>query len=301
MDIRQLEYFIAVCEQKSFSRAVDVLDISQPSLSRHMQQLEAELGLHLFRRTGRGIDPTPAGLRLLAHAQNITKAMRLAREDLSSFKAQDYGRIRLGLPPRVSRHIAPGLINDFRVAFPGATLNITEGLSVEMFEWLSKGRIDIALLYDPAPSELLHYHSVFREELVLAYSEAYRPVPPPVVQGRDLGGFPIVLPSAPNSIRALVDNACRELRISLQVVAEVDLVQSVGETTLQAQVCSILPKSEVEDPQHQGRFRYSQIENPAIVNNLVIAYPRAEARVNRLNDEVAKILHACIKTKWPGN
>lgn len=299
MDLRQLEYFITICEQKSFSRAVDVLDVSQPSLSRHIQQLEAELGVHLFRRTGRGVDPTEAGLRFLAHAQNIMREVRLAQEDMMDFREQTETRIRLGLPPRIARRLAPYLIEDFREAFPGARLNITEALSMDMFDWLSKSRIDIALLYDPPPSELLHYQLVHREELVLAYSEAYQPAPAPVVQGHELSGFPMVLPSAPNTIRALVEAACRQLNIHLQIVAEVDVVQSVGETTLQAQVCSVLPLSEVQDPRHGGRFRYSRIENPAIVNRVVIATPLAEARSHRLNEGVAELLHSNFRKCWP--
>ncbi len=301
MDFKQLEYFIVVCEQKSFSRAIEVLDISQPSLSRHIQQLEAGLGMHLLRRTGRGVEPTEAGLRLLTHAQTIARAVRTAREDLCTFRAQYEGRIRLGLPPRISRRLAPELIRCFREAYPGATLNITEGLSVEMFDWISKARIDIALLYDPQPSDLLHYRSVFREELVLAYSDRYQPAPGTVVQGRQLKDFPMVLPSAPNSIRALVDKACRDLGINLNIVAEVDLVQSVGETTLQAAVCSVLPKSEVQDPRHGGRFRYSTIEHPAIINNLVIASPVHEARINRLGEGVSDILHKLVAATWPGD
>lgn len=297
MDIRQLEYFIAVCEQKSFSRAVEILDISQPSLSRHIQQLEAGLGVHLFRRTGRGVEPTEAGMRLLLHAKNISKAIRQARDDLEGFRGQRDSKIRLGLPPRVSRRIAPDLVKGFREAFPRATLNITEALSVEMFEWLNKGRIDIAVLYDPPPTDLLQYRPVNREELVLAYSDAYHPIPPPVIQGYELANFPMVLPSAPNTIRALVDKACLELNISLQLVAEVDLVHSVGETTLRAEVCSVLPKSEVRDPRHQGRFRYSLIENPTIINSLVIASPNTEARLNRLTDDLAELLHTSITTR----
>lgn len=298
MDIKQLEYFIVVCEQKSFSRAVDVLHISQPSLSRHMQQLEAGLGLHLLRRTGRGVEPTEAGLRLLNHAQTIARAVRYAREDLGKYRAQCDGGIRLGLPPRIARRIAPELVKRFREAFPGATLNIKEGLSVEMFDWLSKSRIDIALLYDPPPSDLLRYRSIFREELVLAYSDTYQPAPPSRIQGSELQAFPMVLPSTPNSIRALVDKACAELNINLSIVAEVDLVQSVGETTLQAEVCSILPRSEVEDPRHQGRFRYAVIENPVIINDLVIASPVHEARINKLNDGVSDMLHGLVTETW---
>jgi LysR family nitrogen assimilation transcriptional regulator len=299
MDIRQLEYFLAICEQKSFSRAVDALDISQPSLSRHMQQLEAELGLHLFHRTGRGVEPTQAGLRLLTHAQKILRAMRDAREDMLGLRDHQVLGIRLGLPPRISRRIAPALVTRFRETFEGATLNVKEGLSVEMFDWLIKGRIDIALLYDPPPSDRISCRTVSREELVLAYSSTYAPAPPPVVQGTELGDFPLVLPSPPYSIRKLVDRACQELGISLNIVAEVDLVHSVGETTLQSEVCSILPQSEVLDPKHGGRFRYSRIEHPTILNNLVIATPADEAHVNRLCAGVSDLLHDCMAQAWP--
>ncbi|NYT38125.1 LysR family transcriptional regulator [Allopusillimonas soli] len=298
MDLKQLEYFIAVCEQKSYSRAVDVLGLSQPSLSRHVQQLEAEVGQHLLRRTGRGVEPTPAGLRLLNHARNIASAVHAAQDDMQSLRAQTGGRIRLGLPPRISRRIAPAVIKAFRATCAHAALNISEGLSREIYEWISKGRLDIALLYDPPASDLLHYQSVFREPLVLAYSRHYRPTPPDTIPVSLLGNLPLVMPGPPASIRMLVDDACRMLNINLNVVAEVDLVQSVVETTLQADVCSILPLSEVEDVRHRGRFRYSRIEDPVILNNLVIACPAAQDRRNRLNDGVARILRERMQVAY---
>src|SRR3546814_12386790 len=101
-----------------------------------------------------------------------------------------------------------------------------------MNEWLGKDRVDLALLYDPPPSTLVRFESVYREDLVLAYAKSCRPVPPPRVRARDLGRYPLVLPSAPNTIRALVDKTCRHLDVVLDIAAE-----EIGRASCRGRVC----------------------------------------------------------------
>src|SRR3546814_11400246 len=96
MNLKQIHYFIVVCEQRSFSRAVDILDIAQPSISRQIQLLESELQQHLLRRTGRGVEPTEAGLRFLSHAKSIQALAIHAKHDLLAFRSSRSEEHRVG-------------------------------------------------------------------------------------------------------------------------------------------------------------------------------------------------------------
>ncbi|WP_148087264.1 LysR family transcriptional regulator, partial [Pigmentiphaga humi] len=273
MDLKQLRYFIVVCEMRSFSRAGEVLGVSQPSLSRQIQTLEAELRHHLLARTGRGVEPTEAGLRFLEHARAIDALAQHARQDMRAFRSPAQDKVRLGMPHRVARRLAPQIVQAFRREHPGAALTLAEGLSSQMNEWLVKERVDIALLYEPPPSSMVRYESLYREDLVLAYGKTCRPEPPARVLARDLGRYPLVLPSAPNTIRALVDQTCKEVNVTLDIVAEVDVVHTILETMTEQSMYTIVPRSALSDMPGQDFLDFSAIAEPTIMNNLTLATP----------------------------
>src|SRR3546814_3729519 len=141
----------------------------------------------------------------------------------------------------------------------------------EMRDWLIKDRVDLALLYEPPPSVLMVCETIYREELVLAYPRALRPAPPRKVKVADLARYPLVLPSVPNTIRALVDSTCRDLNVELNVVAEVDVVHSIVETTARGNMFTIIPRSAITDHAGQDELGHSQIIEPTIRNNLTLA------------------------------
>lgn len=281
MNLKQIHYFIVVCEQRSFSGAVDILDVSQPSLSRQIQLLETELKQHLLRRTGRGVEPTEAGLRFLNHAKAIHKLAVHAKHDLHSFRVSQQDKLRLGMPPRIARRLTPHLLQEFRALFPQASITIAEGLSTELREWLIKDRVDLALLYEPSPSALMTCESIYREDLVLAYTKTCNPLPPAIIKVTDLDKYPLVLPSAPNTIRALVDSTCRSLNVQLDIVAEVDVVQTIVETTSHGNTFTVIPRSAISDIPGQAELAFSTIIDPPIKNNLALALP-----VNSVNAEL---------------
>ena len=142
--------------------------------------------------------------------------------------------------------LTPPLVQAFRREFPGASIAVAEGLSAQVREWLLAGRVDLALLYDPAPPQLA-CESLFREDLVLAAAPALGPRCR-TRRGQDLGAYPLVLPSPPNAIRTLVDSVCRAQGVRLQVAAEVDAVQTIVELAAQGDACAILPRSAARGP-----------------------------------------------------
>ena len=155
-----------------------MLDVAQPTLSRQVRLLEQELGQHLLYRNGRGVEPTEAGLRFVEHARALLALAERAREDLRSLRETPAGKVSVGLPPRIARVLTPPLVQAFRREFPGASIAVAEGLSAQVREWLLAGRVDLALLYDPAPSPQLACESLFREDLVLAAAPGARPALP---------------------------------------------------------------------------------------------------------------------------
>ncbi len=287
MDLRQLEYFVAVTEQGSFSRAAATLNLAQPSVSRQIALLEEELGQRLLERTGRGVTPTPAGHALLAHARVMLNAASQALSDLKEMHAEPVGRVVVGLPNRVAMGLSVALIKEFRQRFPNALLSVVEGLSLSLREGMIAGRIDLGLLFDPAPTPLLSYEQLMRERMMLVAPKAYRL--PAQVALATLANFPLVLPGSHNPIRSLVDAVLLPRRIALNVVAEVGAVHTALTVVEEGLACSILPDSALHLSRRPDEIQAAPIGPPAIRNQLVLAIPRARP-ATRLVAETAKLL-----------
>ncbi|OYD48124.1 LysR family transcriptional regulator [Acidovorax kalamii] len=287
MDLRQLEYFVAVTEQGSFSRAAASLNLAQPSVSRQVALLEEELGQRLLERTGRGVTPTPAGHALLAHARVMLNAASQALSDLKEMHAEPVGRVVVGLPNRVAMGLSVALMKEFRQRFPNALLSIVEGLSLSLREGMIAGRIDLGLLFDPAPTPLLSYEQLMRERMMLVAPKAYRLTEQVALS--TLANFPLVLPGSHNPIRTLVDAVLLPRRIVLNVVAEVGAVHTALTVVEEGLACSILPDSALHLSRRPDEIQAAPIGPPAIRNQLVLAIPRARP-ATRLVAETAKLL-----------
>lgn len=167
MELKQIESFVRVAELGSFTKAALALSIPQPLLSRHVRQLEVELHQNLLMRNGRGVTVTEAGLVMLEHGRGILHQVAVAQEELGSVRGALAGRVSIGLPPSLSKLVTVPLTMAFRQALPHAQLSLTEGFSVLMVESLRAGRLDMAVLYNPAPSPDLEMSLLHEDTLVL--------------------------------------------------------------------------------------------------------------------------------------
>jgi len=287
MDLKQLEHFVAVAEKGGVSRSAVAMNVSQPTISRHVGLLEQELGQRLLERNGRGVKLTDAGHALLVHAKVMLAAAAQARFEIKEMKSDPTGKVIIGLPHRVAMGLCVPLVQRFRQEFPNAMVSVIEGLSLALREDLIGGRIDLALLFDPAPTPLLKYEPLLRERLILISPPGTRL--PAQVSVQDLKNYPMVLPSSPNPIRNLVDAVLLPRKVSLNLIAEVGAVHSALALVERGVACSILPESAVTNSPSSGRVVQSLIGPPAMWNQLVLALPTARP-INRLTQQAVKLL-----------
>ncbi|MES2510543.1 MAG: LysR substrate-binding domain-containing protein [Pseudomonadota bacterium] len=291
MDLRRLEYFVAVAEAGSFSKAAATLVMSQPALSQQVAALEQETGQRLLNRTGRGVEPTEAGLALLLHARGIFELAERARADMRERQLTPSGRITIGLPPRVAHALTADLVERFRAQFPEAAISVEEGLSIRLREWLVAGRLDVAVLFDPPASPLLNIETVARESLVLMASTPL----PARIRLADVAALPLVLPSKPNSLRQLLESEAAPRGHLLKVVAEVDSIKTVLSLVARGVAATVLPASAIREWTHPTPPCMADIYSPIIRNRLCIAVPKARpaTRLSRSLVQLAREL--CVQ------
>ncbi|TCU94480.1 LysR family nitrogen assimilation transcriptional regulator [Paracandidimonas soli] len=290
MDLKQIRSFLVVAELRSVSRAVDVLGISQPSISRQIQLLESELRQHLLTRTGRGVELTEAGRQFLVHAREIDRMAHQAVQTMWAFSGNPLSRVRLGMPHRIARRMTHVIMRHFQERLPDTALTVAEGLSSEMTDWLLKGRVDVALLYEPPPSTLIQVETVHREDLVLVYQPGRHRMPERM-RVSSLANQSFVLPSMPNTIRALVNEAFAEAGVTLNVATEVDVVQTILETISQTELLTILPRSALTDLRGGQTLAFSELCEPTIRNRLCLALPVQTQGLKTLQ-EVTKLIRS---------
>ena len=143
MDLERLRIFQTVCEERSVSRAAVRLFRSQPAVSMQLATLEAETGARLLTRTGRGVEPTAEGLRLLACAAELFRAHDRLREAWSGEAGG--GDLRLAASDTVSRYLLPAVLRALVRRRPGVRLHLTQSVTPESQNLLRGGQVEIHL------------------------------------------------------------------------------------------------------------------------------------------------------------
>lgn len=271
MDLKRLEYFVAVVEAGGFSKAAAALHLSQSALSQQVAQLERETGHRLLTRNGRGAEATEVGFALLAHAKGIFSLADKARADLRERQKMPAGRITVGLPPRVAQALAGDLIESFRAEYPDAVISVAEALSIHLREWLISGRLDMAIVFDPPPSALLSYEVLAREPLVLVSDKTL----PHRVGLVEVASRTLVMPSKPNALRQLLEQEAHACGLSLRVVAEVDAVRTVLNLVARGVASTVMPVSGLQHTEQAAHLHTARIQAPIIRNRVVLAIARS--------------------------
>jgi DNA-binding transcriptional LysR family regulator len=142
MELRHLRYFVAIAEERSFSRAAERLWVAQPGLSSQTKRLEAELGVQLFERHSRGVDLTDAGALFLERARAAIVAADAAAAVGQDLQAGLAGTVRLGLATGARWHGTPALLDRFAREHPGVEVTVVEGHGGTLWRDVRDGRLD---------------------------------------------------------------------------------------------------------------------------------------------------------------
>jgi LysR family nitrogen assimilation transcriptional regulator len=296
MNLKQLEYFVQVAELGSFSKAALALDIAQPALSRQVRSLETELTQQLFLRNGRGVTLTDAGKRLFDHSVAVMQLMAHAREDLGANRDQPVGRVTIGLPPSMGRQLTVPLIDRFRKQLPAARLAIVEGLSTHIVEWVTTGRLDVGLVYNPEAQPGLDIAPLLHEPLGLvshAASKARRKAASPALPMKELPRYPLIVPERVHAMRRLLETQAGLAGIKLDIAWEVSSVPSIIDLVCAGYGHAVLTPSGVAASARSGELTLRRLIDPAPVSVLCLAIS-AHKRPTPLTQHTMRLLTALV-------
>lgn len=168
MNLRDLEYLVALAEHRHFGRAANACFVSQPTLSTQLKKLETHLGVDLIERGPRNVLLTPAGEKVVARARIILHEADGIRGIARQARDPRAGSLRLGIFPTLGPYLLPHVVPALHAAFPDLELLLVEEKTSVLSAQLADGRLDAAILAMPVDIDGLRVQPLFREDFLLA-------------------------------------------------------------------------------------------------------------------------------------
>jgi DNA-binding transcriptional LysR family regulator len=234
MELRHLRYFVAIAEERSFTRAAERLWVAQPGLSTQMRRLEAELGVQLLERHARGVDLTRAGELFLERARLAVAAAETAAATGRDLEAGVIGSVRLGVAGAADWHLTPRLLRRFSREHPGVELAVLAGYGATLWRELREGRLDALVAPKGHPSADLRTLELGSDPWVALIGTGHRLAGLGPVAAKELDGERIAVTGHRDG--AAFDRTVAELLAELGVT--VKLVTAAPGPALNAEVAA---------------------------------------------------------------
>jgi LysR family hydrogen peroxide-inducible transcriptional activator len=168
MNLRDLQYLVALAEHRHFGRAAEASFVSQPTLSTQIKKLEDELGVALFERMPRKVLLTETGREIARRARMVLAEVDEIKATAQRTRDPEAGTLRLGIFPTLGPYLLPHVIPLLRDRFPRLELLLTEGKTENIIHMLRDGSLDAGILALPLHEDSLHAEFLFEEPFVLA-------------------------------------------------------------------------------------------------------------------------------------
>ncbi|HEY4442390.1 MAG TPA: LysR substrate-binding domain-containing protein [Candidatus Elarobacter sp.] len=216
LSLRDLEYAVAVARERHFGRAAEACGVSQSALSEQVRKLEATLGLPLFERTKRKVEPTVRGLAILRQAEALLGDARRLLDDAHRSAEPLSGELRLGVIATLGPYYMPFVIALCRRHFPQMGLRLREATTNELLAALRRGDLDATLVALPVPPDGLVAEPLFFEPFRLACPSGHELAQRAQVEVRDLKRGPLLLMEDGHCLREQTLSLCDPGRLPSQ-------------------------------------------------------------------------------------
>ncbi len=296
MDLKQIQYFIALFEDGSVTRAAKRLNIVQPALSMQIAKLEDELHQSLFERGAHGMTPTAAGRLMYRLFLPIMRDLQHARMQLMQRDEIVTGHVSLGIIASVTETVLADALSRFHAQYPHVEVTVADGYSATFIDLVTGGQLDAALINRPRARLSLDSEPLLDEEMVLATGVAAGPALPSVIEFGQLQDLDLVLPTKRHGLRGVLDAAAQSADVLLAPRFEIDVLSAIVKLVENTRFATILPRIVVERSVQRGTMRAYPILAPRIVRHIVrISHPRrppgaaTEALIAIIADELRQV------------
>lgn len=223
----RLKVFKTVADRLSFTRAAAELFISQPAVTRHINELEKQTGERLFLRQGNAISLTDKGRLLLDHANRILSLYQQLDDAFAAGSGVYRGEIALGASTTISQYVLPPVLARFKARYPEIGISLYNGNTRQIERMVYEGRLDFGLIEGNATDRSLHYEPFMQDELVLVTSTAHTAWQREEIEPEALKTLPLVIREDGSGTLEVVERALAAHGIGRQ---DLDIRMQLGST-----------------------------------------------------------------------
>jgi DNA-binding transcriptional LysR family regulator len=244
MELHQLEYFIAVAEEASFTRAASRVHVAQPGVSAQVRRLESELGQPLLDRSGRSVRLTEVGTAVLPFARAALDAVANARLAVDELAGLVRGQVTVGMVSGCALPILAELLAGFHQAYPGVSIALTEENSDRLVELLNQGQLDLALIGAAGAATAGVETAVIADEELVAMVDSGHPLAASrTIDVAALRDVPLVSLPRGTGVRMALDAACAEAGFTPRIVLVASALSMVAQLAAQGLGLAVVPVS----------------------------------------------------------
>jgi len=270
MTLEQLAAFHLIAQLGSLSKAAKVSQQAQSLLSRRLSQLEEEWGDRLFYRTGRGVTLTEFGEKVYPYVKTLLADASRLQEQVIDASGVPTGAVHIGMVPSIAMELASMLYTDVKRLAPQVHLRITDGFSGQIDSLLAAGQLNAAVVSRYAPLHPEDEEKLGEVDSYLVGKAGLPILSKGTVRLQELHGVPLVLSSSNVGLRSVVEEQARLAGIRLNIVVEVDSLESVRSLCLDGSAYSILQYGSVRREVANGTLQAARIIEPSIARTIAL-------------------------------
>lgn len=267
MDFRQIEAYVNVIKQKSFSKAAHISNVKQPTISAHVNALEKEMGVKLIDRTHREARPTPEGQLFYDYAVNMINLRETALYLVKGFQNNIQGLIRIHSSSFPAEYILPGLIRNFVRLYPHVKFQIEQYDSRQVLKNMMENKAEIGFTGAKGSYEL-SYIPLFEDELVVIApgDHAYQDLPNDFVRVSEIAAYPLIFREQGSGTRKLTESVLMQDGVKpedLNIAVTVNNNAMVKRFVKYGMGIAVVSRCAIEE-EDERMFRILSIDNPGI-------------------------------------
>ena len=298
MDLGQLEAFLQVASQRSFSRAADTLRLTQPSVTARIQSLERDLGETLFERNGRGVTLTEAGTAFLPYAQRVLKALQDGRDAIQSLQELQLGTLRLGAAPTISTYVLPGLLKEFRSRYPGLEVSVRTEYSDQIAQMVLADEVQVGLERSISHPDVVTV-PLYADEVLLVASAGHPFAESGTASIEQVSEEPLIMFNRGSGYYTLVDNALRQAGVLVSPTMELDNMEATKKMVEEGLGIAMLPKVAVEREVRAGELRHIRVRGLTMPKRQIALIYRRGRPLSRAAEAFVRLLEERYRVKAP--
>jgi DNA-binding transcriptional LysR family regulator len=280
LDFGQLEAFVQVTSHHSFSRAAEVLQLTQPSITARIQALERELGEKLFERGGRSVRLTDAGTIFLPYAERMLQMLREAKEGVEEVRSVQAGSLRLGSALTISTYVLPHILRTFHSRYPGVEVVVHTGRSEQVLNMLLSDEVQVGLVRSLTHPDV-ETVDLYADEVILVANPDHPFTANHQATIEEVGSQPIILGDRGSSYYGLTHGLFRQAGVVPNVAMELDSMEATKRMVEEGLGIALLPRVCLERELKQGLLTEVTITNaPAISRQIALIYRKSRKQVH---------------------